>query len=137
MIVVSTELVAALYVEGEHTRAAEGALRRDPAWTSPLIWRALLPLHLTPVIRSGALSRGAVERIVATAPRLFLGREFPAPLENNMEIVLGSSCSALMAPFLTLAKGLKLRLVTTDASALADFPGLAIGAAAFAEGGQP
>ena len=134
MIVVSTELVAALYVPGELTPAAEGVLRRDPAWASPMIWRALLPLHLTPAIRSGALPRDAVERIVAAAPRLFLGREFPAPLENNMEVVLGSGVSALMAPFVTLAKGLRLRLVTTDASTLADFPGLAVAAGAFADG---
>ncbi len=137
MIVVSAELVAALYVPGELTATAEGVLRRDPAWASPMIWRAMLPHHLTPAIRAGSLSRAAVERIVAAAPRLFLGREFPAPLADNMQVVLGSGCSALMAPFVTLATGLGIPLVTTDTQVLADFPALAVHAADFAEGRLP
>ena len=54
-----------------------------------------------------------------------------------MEIVLGSNCSALMAPFLTLAKGLRLRLVTSDPDALAGFPDVAVAAAAFAGSKAP
>jgi hypothetical protein len=134
MIVVSSELVAALYVQGELTEIAEAVLRRDPAWASPMIWRAVLPHHLAPALRSGALSREVARRIITAAPELFRGREFPAPLENNMAVILGSSCSAFMAPFVTLAKGLGIPLITTDADALTGFPAIAVQASDFAAG---
>jgi hypothetical protein len=36
VIVVSTDIVAALYLPGENTEIAETVLKRDPAWASPM-----------------------------------------------------------------------------------------------------
>lgn len=132
MIVVSTELVAALYVPGALTMTAEAVLQRDASWASPMIWRALLPLNLEEPLRTGRLTPQLVADIVAAAPELFRSREFPAPLADNMKIVLDSGCSALIAPFINLALGLNVRLVTTDTVALRHYPAIAIAPAAFA-----
>ncbi|MDP4026572.1 hypothetical protein Q8W71_28565 [Methylobacterium sp. NEAU 140] len=132
MIVVSTEIVAALYLPGDLTEIAEAVLLRDPHWCSPMIWRALLPHHLSEPIRSGAISREIADMIVRAAPSLFLSREFPSPLHDNMQFIHDSRCSAFIAPFLDLARGLGVRLITTDRMALEDFPDIAQSAAEFA-----
>lgn len=133
MIVVSTELVAALYVPNELTATAEAVLKKDPEWASPLIWRAMLPHWITPQIRANSISPETLDRIVRDAPELFRGREFPAPLQDNMNVIRESSCSALIAPFMSLARGLQIRLVTTDAAAIASYPAIAVSAARFIE----
>lgn len=132
MIVVSTEIVAALYLPGELTETAETILRKDPAWATPLIWRALLPHHLSAPLRAGRLPRAIADEIIAEAPKLFLSREFPSPAKENMSFLYSSNCVAFIAPFLDLAKGLGIPLVTTDAEAIRAFPDIATPAAAFA-----
>ena len=47
MIVVSTDIVAALYLPGENTATAEAVLTHDPAWASPMLWRTVFPHYVT------------------------------------------------------------------------------------------
>ena len=131
MIVVSTELLAALYMESALTRAAEAVMRCDPNWASPLIWRAHLPHYVTAAVHDGLITSEHARAIVAAAPDVFRGREFPAPLADNMEVALQSNCSAFVAPFASLAKGLGLLLVTTDEALLQTFPEMAVAPAVF------
>ena len=56
MIVVSTDIVAALYLPGENTGTAEAVLKQDPAWASPMLWRTLFPHYITEPLRSGAVT---------------------------------------------------------------------------------
>jgi hypothetical protein len=131
MIVVSTEVVVALYVPGEATNVAEEVLKRDSAWCSPMLWRTLFPHYLTQPLRSGQITPDLAWLMLEEAKLLFLGREFPAPLEDNMGFVLNSNCSAFIAPFLALAKGLRIPLVTLDMEAVDAFPEIAISAGDF------
>lgn len=133
MIVVSTDVVVALYVPGEATNVAEGVLKRDSAWCSPLLWRTLFPHYLTQPLRSGQITPDLARLMLEEAKLLFLGREFPAPLEDNMGFVLHSNCSAFIAPFLVLAKGLRIPLVTLDMEAVHAFPDIAISASDFVQ----
>jgi hypothetical protein len=134
VIVVSVEIVAALYLPGDLTETAERVLLRDPAWASPMFWRAMLPYHLQVPLRAGILRPETVASIIEEAPRLFLSREFPSPLADNMKFLMRSECSALIAPYLDLATGLDVPLVTTDQEAIRSFPDVAIAAADFAAG---
>lgn len=126
MIVISTELVVALYVEDSLTEAAEAVFRKDPEWATPLLWRTLFPHNVIDKLRGGRSHADVLRAMVDSAPRLFRGREFPAPLKDNVEILLRSECSALIAPFLSLALALSVPLVTTDALAIRDFPDAAM-----------
>ncbi len=40
MIVVDTNVLASLYLPGEHTTAAEILLTRGPNWAAPILWRS-------------------------------------------------------------------------------------------------
>ena len=84
MIVVSTDIVAALYLPGENTATAEAILKRDSAWASPMLWRTLFPHYITEPLRSGAVTPKLVGEMLEEAEKLFLGREFPAPVKENM-----------------------------------------------------
>ena len=134
MIVVSTDIVAALYLPGENTEIAEAVLKRDPAWASPMLWRTLFPHHVTGPLRSGAVTPALVDVMLEEAEKLFLSREFPSPVKENMRFIFHSQCSAFIAPFLGLAKGLRVPLVTLDGEAVRAFPEIAISAADFARG---
>jgi hypothetical protein len=134
MIVVSTDIVVALYLPGEDTETAEAVLRRDPAWASPMLWRTLFPHYVTEPLRSGAITPTLVGVMLEEAEKLFLSREFPSPVKENMRFVFESKCSAFIAPFLGLAKGLHVPLVTLDSEAVRAFPEIAISAADFARG---
>ena len=133
MIIVSTEILAALYLEGDLTAVAEAVLERDPAWATPMIWRALLPLQLSEELAAGRLDSEEARQIARSAAMLFKGREFPSPLENNLEHVI-AGCPPLMAPFVSLARGLGCPLITTSVEVLRAFPEASIAAAEFACG---
>ncbi|MGA7394001.1 MAG: hypothetical protein WBW78_15195 [Terrimicrobiaceae bacterium] len=122
---------------GEHTETAEAVLRRDPVWASPMLWRTLLPHYMTEPLRSGAVTPTLVGVILEEAEKLFLSREFPSPVKENMRFVFQSQCSAFIAPFLGLAEGLRVPLVTLDSEATRSFPEIAIWAADFASGNSP
>ena len=134
MIVVSTDVVAALYLPGENTGTAEAVLKRDPAWASPMLWRTLFPHYVTEPLRLGAVTPALVVLMLEEAEKLFLSREFPSPARENMRFVFQSQCSAFIAPFLGLAQGLGVPLVTLDSEAVRAFPEIAISAADFAGG---
>ncbi len=38
MIVVDTNIIAYLYLQGEHTAQAEKVLQKDSEWMAPLLW---------------------------------------------------------------------------------------------------
>ena len=113
MIVVSTDIVVALYLPGENTGTAEAVLKRDPAWASPMLWRTLFPHYVTEPLRLGAVTPALVVLMLEEAEKLFLSREFPSPARENMRFVFQSQCSAFIAPFLGLAQGLGVSALLT------------------------
>lgn len=137
MIVVSTDVVVALYLPGEASSLAEAVLKQDSSWCSPMLWRTLFPHYLTEPLRSGRITHELARLMLEEVKLLFLGREFPAPVEDNMGFVLSSNCSAFITPFLGLARGLKIPLVTFDAEAVRSFSEIAVLAKDFVTAGSP
>jgi predicted nucleic acid-binding protein len=126
VIVVDSNVVAYLYLSGEHTEAAEALLSADPAWAAPLLWRSELRNILAGYLRRGALTFDGIQAIQAQAESLLEGREFEVTSSEVLDLVATSDCSAYDCEFVALAQRLGVRLVTQDKKLLKAFPEVAV-----------
>lgn len=131
MIVVDTNVIAYLLIEGDHTETARGVLVRDPDWIAPALWRSEFRNLLMLYLRRGAMS-------LADALRLFSGaevrlglRQGPPDTATVLSLALASGCTAYDCEFVALARGAGVPLVTADRRVLAAFPGVAVSPADF------
>jgi predicted nucleic acid-binding protein len=111
VIVVDSNVVAYLYLPGEHTAKAEALLQRDPDWAAPVLWRSEFRNILAGYLRRKTLS-------FEQACNLQSEVESAAVLE----LVSDSNCSAYDCEFIALAAKLQVKLVTMDAKLLKTFP---------------
>lgn len=126
MIVVDTNLVAYLLVEGPMLAQAEDVLRKDPEWVAPALWRSEFRNVLAGLVRRkqidppGALAYwNEADSLVAV----------PDDLTESVEILRLaqiSGCTAYDCEFVALAQKLGILLVTADSQVLKAFPGTAL-----------
>lgn len=122
MIVVDTNVIAYLYLEGEHSRYAEIVLKNDPVWAAPLLWRSEFRNILTLYLRKKILSYTNLLQICKQAESLMAGMEYSVSSEKILDLTYQSNCSAYDCEFVALAKELNAPLITADKKILADFP---------------
>ena len=126
MIVADTNLIVYLLVTGERSTQAEEALRHDPHWAAPWLWRSEFRNVLALYVRSRYLALEAAQRITAEALDLMAGAEFHVASSQVLDLAAASGCSAYDCEFVALAQDLGVRLVTADKPILKQFPGVAI-----------
>jgi predicted nucleic acid-binding protein len=126
MIVADTNLIVYLLVTGERSTQAEQALRHDPHWAAPWLWRSEFRNVLALYVRSRYLALDAAQRIMAEALDLMCGAEHPVASSHVLDLAAASRCSAYDCEFVALAQDLGVRLVTTDKPLLKRFPGVAL-----------
>ena len=122
MIVVDTNVLAYLYLPGEHSAFAESLLEREPEWAAPLLWRSEFRNILTGYLRRGALTFEKACAIQCEAESLLADSEFEVDSLGVFELVRDSDCSAYDCEFVALAVRLQTRLVTMDKKLLRAFP---------------
>lgn len=122
MIVVDSNILAYLYLPGEHTAHAEALLQRDPDWAAPILWRSEFRNILAGYLRRGALNFDQAVALQAEAESLLEGRESEVDSRHVLELVQGSDCSAYDCEFVSLAMTLGVKLVTMDAKLLRAYP---------------
>ncbi len=122
MIVVDTNVLAYLYLPGEHTAQAEALLERDPQWAAPVLWRSEFRNILAGYIRRSTLTFEQARDIQAEAENLLSGAEHDVDSQRVLELVRDSDCSAYDCEFVALAMKLGAALVTMDAKLLRAFP---------------
>ena len=115
MIVVDSNVVAYLYLPGEHTTKAETLLERDPDWAAPVLWRSEFRNILAGGLRRKTLSFEQVCAFQSEAEELLAGSEFEVDSKAVLELVRDSDCSAYDCEFIALAIKLHVKLVTMDA----------------------
>ena len=126
MIVVDTNVVAYLYLPGEHTAIAEALLLHDPEWAAPILWRSEFRNILAGYMRRGSLSFEQACRLQREAESLLAGSEFEIDSLSVFELVRDSDCSAYDCEFIALAAKLETSLVTMDGKLLRAFPQRAV-----------
>jgi predicted nucleic acid-binding protein len=126
VIVVDTNVVAYLFLEGEFTTPAEALLQHDAEWVAPVLWRSELRSILAGYLRRRALTFDQARSIQAEAESLLAGGEFDVDSASVLELVRDSDCSAYDCEFVALAMHLDTKLVTMDAKLLKSFPKRAV-----------
>jgi predicted nucleic acid-binding protein len=125
MIVVDTNIIGYLFLTSERSNQAEQALRKDPRWAAPLLWRSEFRSVLALYLRRKLLSLETAQQIMGEATSLMLGHEYNVASQRVLELVAASSCSAYDCEFVALAQDLDVPLVTVDQQVLNQFPATA------------
>lgn len=126
MIVVDSNVLAYLYLPGEHTAAADALLNRDPEWAAPLLWRSEFRNILAGYLRRGKLTFEHAHVLQSEAEDLLRGAEYEADSRSVLELVRDSKCSAYDCEFVALAMTLGTKLFTMDSKVLRSFPDIAV-----------
>jgi predicted nucleic acid-binding protein len=122
VIVVDTNVVAYLYLPGDHTAKAEALLEQDADWAAPLLWRSEFRNILAGYMRRKALTFEAARDLQLEAESLLAGAEHEVDSRLVLELVRDSDCSAYDCEFVALAMALGTKVVTMDAKLLKSFP---------------
>jgi predicted nucleic acid-binding protein len=126
LIVVDTNLIAYLFLEGERTLQAERVLEVDSEWVAPLLWRSELCNVLASFLRKRVLTLDVGVQIIQEAQRLMQHKEFEVAPAHVLSLTAESGCSAYDCEFVSLAQNLNIALVTSDKGVLQRFPSTAI-----------
>ena len=122
MIVVDTNVIAALYLTSDFTAQAESLILQDVDWAAPLLWRSEMRNTLTKYLRSGLMSLEQIYQIQHEAEILMTGNEYQTNSLAVLKLANASQCSAYDCEFVALARHLGVKLVTQDKQILAQFP---------------
>ena len=126
MIVVDSNVVACLYLPGDHTAGAEALLERDSEWAAPVLWRSEFRNILAGYMRRKTLTLDQAWQLQGEAEKLLAGSEFEVESRAVLGLVRDSDCSAYDCEFVALAIKLDTRLVTVDKKLLRAFPKRAV-----------
>jgi predicted nucleic acid-binding protein len=126
MIVVDTNTVAYLYIQGQQTPQAEKVLTKDPEWIAPRLWRSEFISVLTFCVRQKMLSLDSALVIAQEAQQFMRDNEFEVPSAQVLKLVSTSTCSSYDCEFIALAESFQVPLVTSDRALLKEFPSIAV-----------
>jgi predicted nucleic acid-binding protein len=122
LIVVDSNVLAYLYLPGEHTADAEALLEREPDWAAPLLWRSEFRNILAGYMRRKAICFEQARSLQSEAEGLLAGLEYEVESAAVLALVRDSDCSAYDCEFIALANQLQTILVTVDKKLLRAFP---------------
>lgn len=122
MIIVDTNILIYLYIEGEHTSAVESLIQKDCTWVAPLLWRSEFRNVLALYLRKKIISLQEALDIMDKAEHLMIENEYQPSSEIVLDLVNTSNCSAYDCEFVSLARQFDVPLITQDKKILAEFP---------------
>ncbi|MCC6210346.1 MAG: type II toxin-antitoxin system VapC family toxin [Burkholderiales bacterium] len=114
MVVVDTNVVAYLLIEGERTADAQTLYLQDPDWRSEGFLLVEFSNLLATYVRNGRLDASAAADLLANAESSLTGI-VNLPHSRALTLALELGVSAYDARFVAVARGLGTRLVTEDA----------------------
>jgi len=124
VLLVDTNIVAYLLIDGDHTEAAQELRRRDPDWRSEAFLLVEFTNLLASSIATKRMSNKLAEDILSEAITLLDGKLVRIPHPSVLPIAVRYRVTAYDARFLALAFRLGSRLVTQDAKLCSAAPAL-------------
>jgi len=131
MIVVDANIIGYLHLTSPHSELAEQALKQDPHWVAPLLWRSELRNVLALYMRQGLLYLDQALAIMDGAMDLMRDGEYEVASHSVLRLAHQSNRSAYDCEFVALAEDLHIRLVTADARLRTAFPERTVSPEAF------
>lgn len=122
MIIVDTNILIYLYIQGEHTSSVESLVHIDCNWAAPLLWRSEFRNVLTLYLRKRVVPLQQALDIIDQAEHLMIENEYQPSSEAVLNLVNISNCTAYDCEFVSLAKQFDVPLITQDKKILAEFP---------------
>ena len=126
MIVVDTNILVYLYIQGEYTSAVETLVTIDCEWVAPMLWISEFRNVLSLYIRKKIISLSQAMTIMQQAEHLMRDNQYQLSSQSVLSLVNNSQCSAYDCEFVSLAKQFNIPLVTQDKKILIEFPLLAM-----------
>ena len=126
MIVVDTNVIAYLLIQGAKTAKAERLFKRDPEWAAPALWRSEMRNVLSLYVRKGLMTLPKALEIMQEGIELVGALEWDVPSEDVLRLAASSRRSAYDCEFVALVRMLEVPLHTADAALARAFPGCAI-----------
>jgi predicted nucleic acid-binding protein len=123
VIVVDTNVVAYLLIEGDRTAQAQALYGRDPDWRSEGFLLVEFCNLLATYVRTGRLDGDAAADLLGSAERTLTGI-VNLPHARALALAAEFGVSAYDARFLCVARQLGTKLVTEDARLLRAAPAL-------------
>lgn len=124
MIVVDTNVIVYLWLNGEFTEHSKRLLQKDSNWHAPLLWRSEFRNVLTLYLRKNLLPPNDANEIMMNAEAMLRGKEYTIDSVEILTNVKKSTLSTYDLEFIVLAKSLNSKLVTLDKKILTEFPKL-------------
>ena len=123
MVVVDTNIVAYLLIEGDRTKQAQALFARDPDWRSDAFLLIEFSNVLATYVRSRGLSRAQAESLLAEAGSR-VRTTVNVTHSRALRVAEQYAVSVYDARFLAAAQSLGGKLVTEDAKLRAAAPAL-------------
>jgi predicted nucleic acid-binding protein len=124
VLIIDTNVVAYLLIEGDYTAAARALHRRDEDWRSEVFIMVEFTNVLTASIAARRMDLVLAQRFLADATSLLQGRLTSIPHDSVLSLAVQYRVTAYDARFLALAQQLDRRLVTEDPKLRAAAPKL-------------
>ncbi|HEY5565075.1 MAG TPA: type II toxin-antitoxin system VapC family toxin [Rhodothermia bacterium] len=134
MIVADASLLAYLHIQGDRTADAEAALRRDPVWAAPRLWRSEMRNVLILYVRKGVLAVDEARLLMDAALDLMRGNEYEVASDPIFACLERANVSAYDAEYVALATELDIHVVTADRRLQRAFPERVVSLREFASG---
>ena len=99
MIVVDTNLLAYLFINGEQSALAEKAYAKDPHWSAPMLWRSEFRSVLIKCVRKEVLGLDDAVLMARQAEAVMAGNEYAVGSDDVLRIADSAGCSAYDAEF--------------------------------------
>jgi predicted nucleic acid-binding protein len=123
MVVVDTNILAPLLIEGDLTREAQAVYAQDSDWRSEAFVLIEFSNVLATQVRTQRLAARAAALLLADAERVLTGL-VQVPHARALELAIAHGVSAYDARFLAAAHAFSSRLVTDDSRLRSAAPSL-------------
>ncbi len=122
MIVVDTAIIAYLYLPTQYTDGVEKILIKDTVGAAPVLWRSELRNVLANYLRKNIIDFETASNIQTEAEQLLASNEFDVDSIFVLMLDNESGCSAYDCEFVSLAKSLGCKLISSDKKLKTAFP---------------